>query len=77
MFEISFWKVLPSHGSLIKKKKEKKYIYIRTFPAFFLVTSMGNINICFINHNFRQIGDKSIYRSEAYGVIKKRHFIYI
>ena len=53
MFEVSFWKVLPLHGSLIKKKKkkkkkkqrkkkkEKKYIYIRTFPAYFLVTSMG------------------------------------
>ena len=50
MFEVSFWKVLPSHGSLIKKKekgrkkekeKRKKYIYIRTFPDFFLVTSMG------------------------------------
>ena len=53
MFEVSFWKVLPSHVSLVKKKKDgkkkkkkkkekkKKHIYTRTFPAYFLVTSMG------------------------------------
>ena len=45
MFEVSFWKVLPSHGSLIEKEKKKKKdnIYINTITLFRLscLTSMG------------------------------------
>ena len=48
MFEVSFWIVLPSHGSLIEKKKEKKrqylYQYYNTFPAI-LFNINGKIEI--------------------------------
>ena len=48
MFEVSFWKVLPSHGSLIEKKKEKErqylYQYYNIFPAI-LFNISGKIEI--------------------------------
>ena len=48
MFEVSFWKVLPSHGSLIEKKKGKErqylYQYYNIFPAI-LFNISGKIEI--------------------------------
>ena len=49
MFEVSFWKVLPSHGSLIEKKKKEKerqylYQYYNLFPAI-LFNINGKIEI--------------------------------
>ena len=49
MFEVSFWKVLPSHGSLIEKKEKEKerqylYQYYNIFPAI-LFNINGKIEI--------------------------------